>query len=213
MNQRAFLQILRRKWWIVVPVFIVTVAATAVMSSSQPAMYESATTLLARPSTVFTDIKSQVSALDTLANRAEIVATYAEVANSRLIKGQAVTDLNLSGEQGAGLSVFAQWLAGTNLIEIVVQGSEPGIVKDFTNKIGEKTVAYVKGLSEVYELTPLDEAAEARLSSTSRRTLDLILGAIFGLVLGSGLAILVEYLQTSRDDRVSKAEQRPSYSS
>ena len=96
MELRAYLRILRRKWWIVVSVFVVTLVATAALSFSQPSVYEASTTLLARPGAEFTDAKSQVSALDTLANRAEIVATYAEVANSRLIKGQVMSDLNLS---------------------------------------------------------------------------------------------------------------------
>lgn len=209
MELRAYLRILRRKWWIVVPVFVVTLAVTAGLSFSQPYVYEASTTLLARPGAEFTDIKSQVSALDTLANRAEIVATYAEVANSRLIKGQALSDLNLSPEQVAGLSVNAQWLAGTNLIEIVVQGRDPGIVKDFADMVREKTMVYVKGLSEVYELALLDEAVEPAAPVLPRRALDLILGAILGLALGAGLAILVEYLQTSQDVSHAKAGQRP----
>lgn len=209
MELRAYLRILRRKWWIVVPVFVVTLAVTAGLSFSQPYVYEASTTLLARPGAEFTDIKSQVSALDTLANRAEIVATYAEVANSRLIKGQALSDLNLSPEQVAGLSVNAQWLAGTNLIEIVVQGRDPGIVKDFADMVREKTMVYVKGLSEVYELALLDEAVEPLVPVLPRRALDLILGAILGLALGAGLAILVEYLQTSQDVSHAKAGQRP----
>lgn len=210
MELKAYLRVLRRKWWIVVPVFLVTLAASAVLSFSQPYVYEASTTLLARPGAEFTDVKSQVSALDTLSNRAEIVATYAEVANSRLIKGQAMSDLNLSPEQAVGLSVNAQWLAGTNLIEIVVQGREPGAVKDFANKVSEKTVAYVKSLSEVFELETLDEAIESRSPVLPKRSLDLILGAMLGLVLGAGLAILVEYLQTSQDGSDSKADQRPS---
>lgn len=209
MELRAYLRILRRKWWIVVPVFVVTLAVTAGLSFSQPYVYEASTTLLARPGAEFTDIKSQVSALDTLANRAEIVATYAEVANSRLIKGQALSDLNLSPEQVAGLAVNAQWLAGTNLIEIVVQGRDPGIVKDFADMVREKTMVYVKGLSEVYELALLDEAVEPLVPVLPRRALDLILGAILGLALGAGLAILVEYLQTSQDVSHAKAGQRP----
>ncbi len=199
MELKAYLRILRRKWWIVVPIFLVTLGVTIALTVSQTPLYQAAGTLIVRPGPEFTDARSQVTALDTLSNRAQIVATYAEIANSRLIRGQAATDLNLSSEQLRNVSVDAHAVAGTNLIEIAVQGDNPDMAKDFANTIGAKTVDYVKSLSEVYDLEPLDEAVAPRSPSLPNRTLNLALGAILGLVLGAGLAFLVEYLQTPAD--------------
>ncbi len=213
MELKAYLRILRRKWWIVVPIFLVTLGLTILLTYSQPSIYQAVGTLIVRPGPEFTDARSQVTALDTLSNRAQIVATYAEIANSRLIRGQVATDLNLSPEQLRDVSVDAHAVAGTNLIEITVQGSDSEIAKDFANTIGAKTIDYVKSLSEVYELESLDEAVAPRSPSLPNRTLNLALGAILGLVLGAGLAFLVEYLQMPADTAKGQpdvVEQKPS---
>ena len=73
------------------------------------------------------------------------------------------------------------------------------MAKDFANTIGSKTVDYVKSLSEVYDLEPLDEAVAPRSPFLPNRALNIALGAIFGLILGVGIAFLVEYLQMPTD--------------
>jgi len=196
MELKAYLHLLMRKWWIVLPTFLITFIATLLFTLSQPAVYRSTATFIVRVGITFKDDRSFVSALDTLSRRVEIASTYAEVASSRLIKRQATEDLGLSSEQRRALSVASQLIAGTNILEIAVQGPDPTLARDFTNAIGVRTIAYVQNLYEAYELEPLDEASMSRTPVSPNRALNLALGGAFGLALGIGLAFLVAYLQT-----------------
>jgi diguanylate cyclase (GGDEF)-like protein len=195
MELRIYLQILLRKWWIVLSTFLVTLTATIVLTYTQTPTYKSVATFVIKPNTSFGDMKSFANGLDMLSRRTEIATTYAEVAGSRLIRQEAVEELGLSQEQKKGLSVDGQLLAGTNVIEIIAEGSDPVLVRDFANVVGAKTMVYVQGLYETYDLKPLDEAARPSSPVKPNKTLNLALGATLGLALGGGLAFLSEYLQ------------------
>ncbi len=198
MESWAYLQILRRKWWIVIPIFVITLGATAWFTFAQPPVYQAAATLIARPGPEFSDVRSRVSAQDTLSNRAQIVTTYADVANSRLILGQATKELHLSPQQGKNLSVSSSAIANTSLIQITAQGSDPNLVADFANAIAYETITYVQDAHELYQLEFLDEAAVPS-SPISNRMLYLALGMVVALFLSVGAAFLVEPLIVSRE--------------
>ena len=191
MELKIYLRVLLRKWWVVLPVFLVTFTATAVFTFTQAPTYRVTATFVVAPNSSSEDIWS----LDVLSRRTEIASTYAKVATSRLIRQDAADELNLSQDQMKGLSVDSSLLAGTNVIGITVEGSDPVVVRDFANVIGAKTMAYAQELYEIYGMSPLDQATLPASPVQPNKVLNLALGAILGLALGAGLAFLSEYLQ------------------
>lgn len=195
MEIKNYLQILVRKWGIVIPVFLVTVVATIVFTFTQDPVYESTTTLIVRPNSLWVDVKSFASGLDMLSRRTEIAATYAEVATSRLIKQQAIEELDLSSQQRKKLQVDSQLRSGTNVLEITVRANDPIVARDFANTISANTIVYVQELYESFDLSPLDQASLPGAPIKPNRLLNLSLGTALGLALAWGLAFLSEYLQ------------------
>jgi diguanylate cyclase (GGDEF)-like protein len=195
MELKIYLRILLRKWWIVLPAFLIAFTATIVLTFTQAPTYRVTTTFVVTPNSSFEDVQSFASGLDMISRRDEIASTYAEVAASRLIKRAAADELNLSQDQRKRLSVESQVLAGTNVLKIVVEGSDPVVVKDFANMVGAKIIAYVRELYEVHDLRPLDQATLPASPVKPDKKVNLALGAILGLALGGGLAFLSEYLQ------------------
>jgi len=195
MEFKTYLRILIHKWWIVIPTFLITLVASIIFTFTQTPIYQAGATFVVMPNSSFPDAKGFLSGLDVLSNRSEISATYAEVANSRQIKKLAADELGLSPEQRKSLSVASQLRAGTNVLEITIEGNDPALVRDFTNEVGAKTIAYVQELYETYELKPLDQAVLPAAALKPNKELNLALGAILGLALGVGLAFLSEYLK------------------
>jgi capsular polysaccharide biosynthesis protein len=196
MELKAYLQILLKKWWIVLPAFLITFTATMVFTFTQVPIYTATATFVVRPNASFGDLKSFANGLDMLSRRTEIATTYAEVASSRLIKREAADALGVSKDLRQGLSVSSQLLAGTNVVKVTVEGSDPTIVRDFANMVGTKTIDYVQELYETYDLKPLDQATLPSAPVKPDKLLNLSLGAVIGLSLGVGLAFVSEYLQT-----------------
>ena len=90
MELRSLLRILLRRWWVIIPIFLITVGSTAVLTLSQPPVYESSTTLLVAPATNLTTTETNlIQSLSLLARQSEIAQTYAEIASSATIRQNA----------------------------------------------------------------------------------------------------------------------------
>lgn len=193
MELRIYLQILLRKWWIVIPIFLVTLTSGIVFTYTKTPMYSATTTYVVVPSSSFGDVQSFSSGLDMLGRRDEIATTFAEIASSRRIKNSVTESLSL--EPGIDYTVSSKLLAGTNIIEITVKGPDPTIVRDMANAVGAAIEEYVQGLYEVFALVPLDEATIPKTPVSPKKPLNLALVSVLGLVLSGGLAFLSEYLE------------------
>jgi diguanylate cyclase (GGDEF)-like protein len=144
---------------------------------------------------------STVRAIDTLSRRIEIATTYAEVAGSDLIKNRATERLGLTHDDSTGLSVKGSVIAGTNVLELKIQGPSRDLVQQFADAVNQEFVAYVNGLYDVFELGVLDQprVAKAPVGPDAK----VILGGsiVLGVALGSILALLVQYWQIVTTER------------
>lgn len=180
-------------------VWLVTFSATIVFTNNQPRIYEAKATFVMKPHSSFIGDEDIVKAVDTLSRRVEINTTYAEVANSKLIRNLAADQLELPSEKRKGLSASSKVIAGTNILEIRGRGREPQTVKDFTDAVGLETVGYISNLYDVFELEPLDKAGLPNKPVQPKTEGILALGFISGIIIGAGLVFASEYLRSSSE--------------
>jgi len=195
MELRAYLRTLASKWWIVLFVFIITYGATLAFTFSQKPIYQSMTTYVVKLNSLVSNDRDLASAVDILSRRTEIATTYTMVANSGLIKRAAADALKLPAEQRIGILVSSEIVPGTNVLEIMVQSSDPVQARDFANAVGAQMVTYSHSLYETYTLEQLDLPSVPDAPIKPNKPLNLALGAVMGLILGAGMALLAAYLQ------------------
>jgi capsular polysaccharide biosynthesis protein/GGDEF domain-containing protein len=204
MEAKMYLRMLVRRWWLILAALFFTVVPTVILVTRQPWVYEASTSYVIRPRAQFNVPEDEiVDAVGTLSRQPEISTTFAEVADSRLIRQRAIEQLGLSGQERKGLRVNGSVVAGTNVVEINVEGPDPGIVRDLADAAGVETANYVNSLYDVFELEPLDSANFPNRPAGPNRLLTIALGAGFGLLLGIGLVFLVEYLQEPAPEELS----------
>lgn len=193
MELKAYLSVLLRKWWIVLPVFLITLTVAIFLTYTQTPLYRATTTYVVVPSPSFGDVKSFASGLDLLGRRDEIATTFAEIASSRSIRELAMNSIALDSD--SRYTVSSQLRAGTNIIEFTADGPDPTVTRDLANAIGATTEEYVKGSYEAFVLRPLDEAVAPRSPISPNKSLNIALAILLGLILGGGLAFLSVYLE------------------
>ena len=201
MELKIYLNILLKKWWIVIPAFLITLTSGIALTYTMTPTYSATTSYIVVPSSAFGDERSFASGLDLLGRRDEIAATFAEIASSRSVKQVAFA--SILAQSSNDYSISSRLRSGTNIIEVTATGPDPVVVRDLANAVGTSMEEYVQGLYEVFTLVLLDEATTPwRLASPNTR-LNIILAAILGLVLGGGLAFLSAYLETPIEADVS----------
>jgi len=195
MELKTYIRILMRKWWIVIPAFLITFTSTMAFTFAQAPTYRATATFVMSPSAAQGDVRAYVDYLDIMSRRTEIANTYTQVAMSNQIRQGVVTALGLSPAQDEKIDVESKQRAGTNVLEVAVEGSDPVLIADYANRIGAATIAYAEKLYEAYPLTPLDLASPPVDPLKPNKPLNLAVGAALGLVLGVALAFLSEYIQ------------------
>jgi diguanylate cyclase (GGDEF)-like protein len=116
------------------------------------------------------------------------------------MRSQALQDLDLNASQISNLVVTSKLRAGTNLIEITVSSTDPGLASAIANKIGELTAKVADKLYGVYNLNLLDKAEIPKVPIRPRIILNLGLGGGLGIILAIGIAFLVEFLKTPMEN-------------
>jgi diguanylate cyclase (GGDEF)-like protein len=184
---RSLLDILARRWWIVLPTILITFGTAAVLAFSQDPAYEASTTLIVTPAADIAD--ETLSALAVISRQTEITDTYAQVASSRLIARNASERLGLTGDERRDVRVTSRLVPGTTLVSITGRASEAALAADYANAVSEALVEFVNERYDVFDVSLVDVASVPDAPVAPNVPLILIIGAVAGLVLGIGLAI------------------------
>jgi capsular polysaccharide biosynthesis protein/GGDEF domain-containing protein len=194
MELRRYLALIRRHRWLVLAVFLVTTGSSIWFVERAIPVYESTGSYIVRPVPNEDQPYETVDSIDTLIRGAQISATYAKIASSDLIGGAAKDTLAMRGIDTSGTRVAAEPVTGTNLLEITVSGPYPDAAQTLAVEIGTETIANIDRAGDPYELSKLDEPNRPGSPTSPKKTMTVAAAAVFGLMLGVGLALLIEYV-------------------
>ncbi len=201
MELKNYLSIMLKKWWVVVPIFLITLTTAIFMTYTRVPIYSTTASFVGAPISSLGDAKDITSGLSILSNREQILITYTEVASSRRLKELAAELIGL--DSTAGYSVSSELIRGSNVMRIMVQGPDPVVTRDLANAVGEATIEYVEDLYSVYILRPLDEAKLPKAPISPNIVRDISLAAVLGLVLGVSMAFFISYLESASDSMIN----------
>jgi capsular polysaccharide biosynthesis protein len=190
---KHYLRAIRRHWWVVVGVVLVTVPALLYLTPQQTS-YETSGSYVVRPRSVLPG--ETVRATEALNRGVEINATYARIVRSDAVKERAQDELAARGISTEGLSIKSEVVVGTNILEIGAAGSDPDAVAAYAEAVGRSAVDYLDEAGEVYLLRQLDPPGDPD-PVASNQSLTVVVGVVFGLLAGAVLAFVLEYLRES----------------
>jgi capsular polysaccharide biosynthesis protein len=192
---KKFLQILWRRLWIIALVTIMFTAAATGFSLTQTPMYRATITILVG--------QEQGGSADTLARDVmglqSLMETMAQAVSSRPIAEGTIEQLNLQTTPNALLgSVSVEAVPDTQFIQVSYVDPDPEQAKEIANAIGEVFSERVSDVSpDNITATVWEQAVEPQAPISPDPVRNALLAMVLGLMLGLGLAFLLEHLDDS----------------
>jgi capsular polysaccharide biosynthesis protein len=199
-----------RRSWIVVLVAVVFVGAAFAFTLSRPYFYESSTTLLVmqKAKEVPSSLGAQVEGLG------EVTVTMVEVVATRPVANATIEQLGLSMSPDDLLdNLQAEQVPATQVIEVSYQDPDPARAQQIANTIGKvfsEQVAEVTGAEGIRVMTweeavvpespgvhPIPFLKSLLLPGWLALIFNGLLGLVVGLMVGVGLALVLELLDDS----------------
>jgi len=194
MDRQLIKTTIKKRWWLFLGVFLITAAATLMLTMSQTPVYKTKVSYITKLNPEITDDRGITSALDILNRQDETVGTYSQIAMSEKIADLAAEQLSLTPTQQKGVTVDSRIIPGTRILEISVLGDDPQKVRNFATAVGDQTAKYVNSLYVTYQLELLDQADTPANPISPKLELNLILALILGLFIGAGALFFSAWL-------------------
>jgi diguanylate cyclase (GGDEF)-like protein len=197
---RHYFRVIIKGWWLILSAFVISVVTGLIFTYSQTPIYRSQATFVVSPSASLSEFNEYMRSLDGINKRDSFVGTtYGEIATSRIVLGTVYSQLGLTPAQIQNLSVSAELIDSTNIIEVTVESDDPLIAKSVADSVGQQTIEYVKNLLEPYDMKPLDPAFVPTSPSKPLLARNLLVAAMFGVLVGLASAFLLENLRSSQE--------------
>jgi capsular exopolysaccharide synthesis family protein len=198
MDLHDYLRVLRKRLWLIIPITLLFAATATTMSLATTPVYEASAKLLV---VAKTDRAGGIaSAYQGALLSQQLVKSFAQIMESRATAEAALrsTALGLTPRQLEG-RIRAVPVPETLLIELAVEDADPVRARRLTNTVARafiRTLPRLQGGSTL-GVTLVEPALTPTVPVRPRTRLNIGLGTVIGLVLGVGLALLLDLLDRS----------------
>lgn len=211
------LQVIRRRLWVIALVTVVVVAAAAGFSFSQTPEYEASIKILVaqdREGGAPDNLQNEVQGLQ------QLTATMAEAVRTRPVAQAVLQKLNLPATPNATEaflnSLTVEQLTDTQFIQVTYEDFSPERAQLVANAVGEefeKQVSEESPSSSAITVSVWEGAALPDDPVSPDPIRNMLLALVLGLMLGVGLAFLLDRLDSGRGspDEVERALGIPVY--
>ncbi len=190
---REYLQVIRRRFWIIALITIAAVLLSAVLSYFYVnPVYEASVTLMV--------IKKErpIDDYSTILLNRQLVKSYGEIAKSRTVLEAVVGELNLDlSAEELRERVKVSPVPDTEIIKVTVEDTDPTQAMVIANAIAQEFKERVIGIVKADNVEVIDPAVEPTTPVRPRPRLNMAIAAVLGLMSGTFLVFLLEFLDNT----------------
>ncbi|MDD4834972.1 MAG: Wzz/FepE/Etk N-terminal domain-containing protein [Lutispora sp.] len=191
---RELFFVLRKRIAIILLLVIFSVAASGIVSYFVlDKQYQASTTIIVGSSNAYYDNKELQ--LSDITMYQKLLKTFSEIAKSRMVSEKVIKDLSLSISPDALQKKIAVTSVGdTQMMTIKVTDLDPQIAASIANKLANIFKSEVAQLMKVQNVEIIDPAVVPTSPIKPRPMLNMAIAFVLALMIGVGLAFLLEYL-------------------
>lgn len=190
-----FLSLVRRRLWVIALVAVLLVGAAVGYSFQQTPVYEGSIKILVGQEGDPTSLASEVPGLQ------QLTQTMAELVNTRPVAESVIQELNLGvAPEDFLANLDVQQISSTQAIEVSYRDSSPERAAEAANTVGDVFANRVSELNpgtSAITATVWEQAATPEDPVSPDPVRNGLLALVAGLILGVGLAFLLDYFDDS----------------
>lgn len=200
MELRDYLRVVRRRWMLIAACVLVVTGVAAVVTFRTTPVYESQAKLFVSTADGSTDAAYQGSLFSM-----QRVASYADLVDGRELSQRVITDLGLDIEPDElSEQITATVVPETVNLEIAVEDTDPELAQEIAASTSQQLIALIDELetppgraNAPIKASVIDSASQPETPVSPQPIRNIGLGIVLGLLLGLGLAVMRELLDTS----------------
>ena len=185
-----FIFMIIRRWKVIMLIIIPIVALGFFFAITRPSIYQADTTLIVSSGMQSVGLESSDIALNQ-----KLVVTYSEIAKSRDILTRVISKYDLEESPvslGKRISVIP--IKDTELIKLTYSCNDPKLAEAVTNELANEFIKKVGQVMKVRNVSVVEKAIEPVSPLSKKSGIILLASIILGGMLGSGAALLIEFL-------------------
>jgi tyrosine-protein kinase len=201
-------RVVRRRAWLIMLCPLIAALAAGVISLQLPKIYEAKVSLLVRPAQPLS-VDPGVAALTT----DQILRTYARLMTERPLLEQVISEEDLATDPVAlSHQISVTPAAITAILDVAVRDTNPKQARDTANRLVDDFMERIKDIQQTEAKAPTANAANLFVWTPAviptepvspKPLLNIVLSILAGLVVGFGLAFLIDYMdQSVRSDDI-----------
>lgn len=202
MEFREYARVVLGRWWLILAITLVAVTVTMIFSYNQTPIYQASSTYVTRLNTNSISSDSYIFGIDTLMGRQRIFVTYCDVMASQTVLLRAFELMNIEpGLYDPDLySIECVVLPESNVLQLTVDGPVQALIRNLNESIGLAAIERINALYAPFPIETLDPVALDDAPVSPNYNFNLILSAVFGVVISVTLALLLEQLRDPLSD-------------
>ncbi len=194
MEIKMYWLMIRKGWWLIVLTALIAVNMALITIFFATPTYRATVNYLVHPNPKLLPIADMVSGLESMGTRS--IMTYSELLKNDLVIVETVKQLNLDIiELGKRYKIATLVLPDTSIIELSVEGPDPKLCAQLASNLGKNGVDYIHRFYDIYDVNLIKPATIPKYPVSPQPVRDLSLALIFGLIVGTLLAILSEQIR------------------
>lgn len=197
-NLHEILKIIKKRLLLIISLTIVAVSVAVVISFYiMTPVYQAQTQILLNQKGNSEEIYSR-SQIET---DLQLISTYNDIITSPVILSKVIEDIQLdTTPEKLSSQIKLSSQSDSKVLYIKVLDLQPIIAAKIANKIAEVFKEEIPTLMNVDNINILSVASENTTPVSPNKELNIIVGAVIGIALGIGLALLLEVLDTTIKD-------------
>ena len=197
MELLEYLYIIRKRIWIIVAITVVATLVSSIVSIfvMKPVYEAKVTIIIGRAPNNNAD---KVQYNDLLMYQ-KLVKTYAELAKSKLVAEETISQLEYDDIKPAAIqsALVVTPKGDTQILEVTMQNKSPQRAMMLTNTLSKVFIQKVKELMHSEDISIMEKADLPTIPVKPNVRLNIIIAAFLGLMSSLGLVFLMEYLDST----------------